>query len=100
MEAPMEKMTNEQYVEAGGICCPYCKCANIRVTSRIETGDTIHAFQDCKCNNCGKEWTEEYVLTGYTESDNSDDEDSEDDDGTSGQDREGYTDDQDRQNYT
>jgi len=57
----------QSYVETGGMDCPYCgsndlECGRMDIYSH-------GASQPCSCNQCGKEWTDDYSLTGITEDD-------------------------------
>jgi len=60
----MTVKTSEEYVATGGVICPFCESSNIRGAS-LESSHG-HVYQDCECDDCGKEWTDEYVLTGYS----------------------------------
>ena len=61
----MNQMTPEQYTACGGVRCPFCNSHDIEAGSTtVEQGKI---YQDVECNACGKEWTDEYKLTGYVE---------------------------------
>ncbi len=57
-------MTPEEYAEKGGVLCPACKLGDIEGRQVDISAD--HAFQQCTCNACHAEWTDEYKLTGYS----------------------------------
>jgi hypothetical protein len=48
--------------------CPYCGCDDISGGSYDYDGDKV--YQDVRCLHpaCGRTWTDEYTLTGLTES--------------------------------
>jgi predicted Zn-ribbon and HTH transcriptional regulator len=61
-------MNQEQlnlYLSLNGTICPFCKSENIG-GGDFDTGNTM-VFLPIRCDNCGKEWTDEYTLTGVTE---------------------------------
>ena len=61
-------MSDAEYAEAGGVCCPVCRSDNIEGISPFETTAGA-ATQDCACNQCGAHWTDSYTLTNYTADD-------------------------------
>jgi len=65
--APLEPMTDEEYVAKQGVVCPFCR------SERIDGGDWDamgeHAVQACKCDDCGREWLDQYRLIGYLPTD-------------------------------
>ena len=58
-------MTEEDYSSVGGNCCPFCRSQNVTGGS-VEIGHA-GAYQGVSCNDCDKEWTDTYALTGYQE---------------------------------
>lgn len=55
--------TPEQYAEDNGTRCPCCGGAQLSGGFvEIEAGA---ASQGISCDDCGAEWTDTYVLTGY-----------------------------------
>lgn len=56
-------MSRAAYVKIHGSQCPFC------YSNYIEGGhtevDAAGAFQEIKCLTCGREWIDEYKLTGY-----------------------------------
>lgn len=57
-------MTDKQYTGAGGNKCPFCGSENI-------SGNAFNAYggsttQEVGCDDCGAEWLDQYILTGYT----------------------------------
>lgn len=66
----MGAMTNEQYLAAGGLKCPYCGGENLKAGDISVDGS--YAWQEVVCGQpqfdlpgCGKEWHDEYRLTGF-----------------------------------
>jgi hypothetical protein len=58
-------MTEAEYSGVGGNCCPFCRSENITGGSvEINNGG---AYQTVGCDDCDKEWTDTYALTGYEE---------------------------------
>lgn len=52
------------YLANQGVRCPFCHSNNIEAgTGEINAGD---AFQKVVCNDCEKEWTDEYKLVGFS----------------------------------
>ena len=56
-------LTNEQYVKATGNICPFCSANNITAHQFTAGGDW--AYQSVTCDECEREWTDTYKLTGY-----------------------------------
>ena len=58
-------ITTEEYVAKKGLVCPHCGSTD------IEGGHVVidegKAYQKVGCNECDKDWTDTYVLTGYAE---------------------------------
>lgn len=64
----MTTMTQEQYLEDKGCCCPHCRSRNIwGMTVYAEGGK---AWQQIECHDCGETWTDQYVMTGFTTEEN------------------------------
>ena len=59
-------ISNEEYIKNGGVRCPFCKSDDIRTVGSLESCG-INAFQSVACNCCGKNWTDEYTFTGFSE---------------------------------
>ncbi len=56
-------MTEEQerdYLENGGVRCPYCKSTHISGSDLVF--DTANLHQEVECSNCRKEWVDHYTL--------------------------------------
>ena len=58
-------LTSDKYAELGGTKCPVCNgedfdCGKVQV-------DVGGAFQKNTCCICNSSWTDEYILTGYSE---------------------------------
>jgi transposase-like protein len=65
------KLTDEQrqnYLKQDGVRCPYCNTTDIESLGPAEVSSS-GVFQDIHCNGCGRNWTDEYTLTGITEED-------------------------------
>lgn len=62
----MEKRTGNEYVENPGEC-PFCGSDEIDggVDNSFESDSMISG--GCKCNSCGKTWSESYTLDGWIE---------------------------------
>lgn len=58
-------LTTEEYVQKGGTSCPFCGATDI--TGGPVEIDAGIASQPVSCNECDKEWWDEYALTGYVE---------------------------------
>ena len=61
-------LTEEQkrrYVALKGVCCPYCGSKEL-ITGEFQA-DGENAWQGVVCDNCKKEWTDNYTLTEITE---------------------------------
>lgn len=56
-------LTSEEYAAKKGGCCPFCGSGAIE-GAFIEI-EANWAFQRVSCNECDKEWTDTYILTGY-----------------------------------
>ena len=70
-QKPMSRLTKAQkqaYLKASHKC-PYCGSDNIEGGEHDYSGDMV--FQDVVCRDCEKSWTDEYTLTGITESEES-----------------------------
>ena len=57
-------MTNDEYVKTRGLLCPVCK-SNDNTVNDCEYYGGKH-FEYMECYSCGKTWTAEYNLVGYT----------------------------------
>lgn len=58
-------MTNEEYVEKQGLVCPACGDKDVTATDSPEVNGR-YAFQPVCCNTCRAQWTDEYMLVGYS----------------------------------
>lgn len=62
----MPKLTEEkqkEYVDNDGMTCPYCEHNDIEGNGGLSI-EYNKVFQDVKCLECGKYWTDIYTLTG------------------------------------
>ena len=58
-------MNNEKYIQQSGQYCPNEECqAPVRASGLDPVCPTL-AIRECWCEECGLEWTENYVLSGY-----------------------------------
>lgn len=57
-------MTNDEYIATRGLLCPCCQSNDIGVNDS-EYYAAKH-FEYAECYDCGKTWTAEYQLIGYT----------------------------------
>lgn len=61
----LSQMTSQEYVEECGDKCPFCHGKNINV---LDTWADIGGMsREVECHDCGKLWTENFVLCGYEE---------------------------------
>ena len=61
-------MTQDTFVESGGLICPVCKIESGYITVQTEPRSAgSYCFEDCACDQCGATWTSEYKLSGYGE---------------------------------
>ena len=58
-------LDSKEYVEKGGLRCPYCNRSDIEGDLIVET-DVGIAWQNMSCIDCNAEWRDEYSLTGYS----------------------------------
>lgn len=58
-------MSQRRYRRILGARCPFCNGTDCEGAS-VTTGEG-GASQEMGCNDCGKEWTDLYELTGYME---------------------------------
>lgn len=58
-------LTPQEYVAYDGIRCPFCESNTAETIGSLESNHGM-VFQDCECRDCGKQWTDEYSLTGYS----------------------------------
>lgn len=58
-------MNNEEYVAKAGNVCPACGSDDIEGGS-IDVEGKI-AKQEVSCNNCDAEWSDNYMLCGYSD---------------------------------
>ena len=58
-------LSSKEYVEKGGLRCPYCNREDIEGDCKVST-DVGMAWQDMSCIDCNAEWRDEYSLTGYS----------------------------------
>lgn len=65
MSQESNSLSSVEYVQHGGRKCPVCNSDDITTTSDIEV-DGPHAWQAVACNHCNSEWTDTFVLSGYT----------------------------------
>ena len=62
-------MSSEEYVNSFGVACPCCrKTEGVQAEGNVEISFNS-AYQNIVCveslGGCGKEWTDEYPLTGF-----------------------------------
>ena len=58
-------LTEQEYVYKQGAVCPVCGSANLTVDNMDVDG--AEGSQPVSCDDCGREWTDNYQLTGYCE---------------------------------
>lgn len=63
MPKKQKPMTDKEYVQTGGVRCPYCRSTNVEGQSiDVDAGE---ATQEMGCNDCNAEWVDCYKLVGY-----------------------------------
>jgi hypothetical protein len=60
-------MTDAQYIAIKGVRCPSCGSSDVS-GSHLEV-DAGTAFQPMTCSECGANWSDSYVLSGYSDLD-------------------------------
>ncbi len=60
-------MTNEEYLEASGLECPFCKSQDVKDTFPCLRQEDFTITIQVKCCDCLKRWHEMYTLIGYYE---------------------------------
>ena len=60
----LTKEAIDKYIEQGGVVCPYCGSANLDAGSF--QSDSHGAWQSINCENCDKEWFDEYEMVAIT----------------------------------
>jgi transcription elongation factor Elf1 len=58
-------MSQRRYRKEGGCRCPFCDSENL--SQGFVEIDAQQATQEANCDDCGKEWTDTYQLSGYQE---------------------------------
>lgn len=59
----MTPLSSIEYVQIGGVRCPFC--ADDDIEGKSLNVDQGGASQKIGCNACGKIWWDLYTLTGY-----------------------------------
>ena len=63
-----ETMTPEEYADDCGEHCPNKECGSLRVEAVSSLDHCAHKiYQECRCLDCGYEFTDEYTLSGFHE---------------------------------
>lgn len=57
----MKRENKQQYLDEGGIKCPYCRSEDIWSQSRLITEPVM--YQKVDCHTCNRTWVDEYTLT-------------------------------------
>jgi transposase-like protein len=55
--------SSEEYVERNGLVCPACDSESIEAGSIEVEGSA--GWCNVFCHDCGSEWVDEFLLTGY-----------------------------------
>ena len=59
------KLSNKTYAIHDGQKCPFChEDGSVLSTDQIEADGGI-GWESCKCDACGKTWTDQWKLIGY-----------------------------------
>lgn len=61
----MMPLTSQEYAARAGSCCPYCESGDI-IGSGADFDSNV-AWMNVRCEDCGKEWRDEFMLVGYSE---------------------------------
>lgn len=56
-------MTDEEYVETGGLQCPYCRSDEI--AGQSFDGEGRHVWSEVHCNECKADWVDIYTLASF-----------------------------------
>lgn len=59
----MKKNAKRQYLNEGGIKCPYCKSKNLRSYAVLTTTEPSLMHHKVTCLSCNKTWLDVYTLT-------------------------------------
>ena len=59
----LPKKAKQDYIKSKGMHCPYCRSGNIDAGAFDGEGPT----QPVRCLDCGRRWTDTYVLIGIEE---------------------------------
>jgi len=54
----------QKYIKNGGNNCPHCGSDDISGLGFEADGN--YAWRECECNECNKEWNENFTLTGIS----------------------------------
>ena len=60
VDAPM---TSDEYRDRSGSFCPNCRSTDLNGGSL--QADSNYAWQPVSCMDCGADWVDEYILSGY-----------------------------------
>ena len=54
------------YIARKGVVCPFedCQSHDIHSRPKVDVGEDGRAVQEAYCCKCGREWVDEYTLTG------------------------------------
>ena len=67
MPDKLNKKQKKEYVDQGGVKCPYCGSDDIDVSNRNEEDTEIR--DGVRCLSCDKEWTDVYKIVQIIEED-------------------------------
>ena len=65
MESELSEKQKADYVKGHGSECPYCGSSEINLFDFENDGKYFKSekfFNDMVCEDCGRRWTEEYIL--------------------------------------
>ena len=57
----LSKVVKQQYLNEGGVRCPYCRSGDLECRPITINGNLAH--QKVNCHTCGKTWLDIYTLT-------------------------------------
>jgi transposase-like protein len=59
----VKKNAKQQYLNEGGIKCPYCKSENLKSYAVLTTTEPLLMHHKVTCLSCNKTWLDVYTLT-------------------------------------
>lgn len=63
-------LSQKEYLKHDGMKCPYCKKEDCVEAIDALDVDGALGWQNIKCTSCGKTWTDQWALKGWSKNDN------------------------------